>query len=165
MSTLRDLNAILNPRKLKAVEQQAVGGYGNEALERICVKFSQPEIPDQVGFQVERAKADFYMYKMHARTCPIIELSAFAEQLLCDYNEIYPDYCILMQYFLSVPLNSASCERGFSAQNILKTKSRNRLSTDRLNKMLRVSINGPHWAEFDYTDAAQNFRAIRNRRK
>lgn len=129
------------------------------------MKFNQPEIPDQVGFQAERAREDFYMFKMHARTCPLNELASFGEQLLCEYKDMYPDFCILMQYFLTVPLNSASCERGFSAQNILKTKSRNRLTSANLNKMLRISINGPHWAHFDYTDAAQNFRSIRNRRK
>ena len=80
-------------------------------------------------------------------------------------GEEYPDFVILGQIALSIPLNSASCERGFSSQNLTKTRTRNRLSEKSVENLMKISINGPDFAEFDYSDAAQRFRAMKNRSK
>ena len=77
------------------------------------------------------------------------------------HNE-YPDYVVLGQLAMSVPLNSASCERGFSTQNLSKNKARNRLGQDTLQDIMKITINGPHFAEFDYTQTALKFRAEGN---
>ena len=116
-------------------------------------------------FEPMRAKNDFLAFKIHVRSSNAQSLADFAEELLTTYSDQYPDYAILISYFFSMPLNSASCECGFSAQNLLKTKLRNRLSDKRQNELLRISINGPDFSLFDYNDAAQNFRQIRNRMK
>ena len=63
-----------------------------------------------------------------------------------------------MELLLVVPLNSAICERGFSAQNLIQTKHRNRLFDKRQNQLLRISINGADNAQFDFfANAAENF--------
>ena len=159
---LTDLDKILNPKKLKSATQDALGSYGVASLEKLSEKMSAT---DDNAFDPRRAKNDFLAFKIHARASNAGSLADFAEELLNTYSDQYPDFAILFLYFLSVPLNSASCERGFSAQNLLKTKLRNRLSDKRQNELLRISINGPDFALFDYTDAAQNFRQMRNRIK
>ena len=71
----------------------------------------------------------------------------------------------MMEFYLCVPLNSVPAERGFSKQNIQKTKLRNRLGENQLQEIMRVSINGPDFATYDYTGAAARFNAMADRRK
>ena len=70
---------------------------------------------------------------------------------------------VFAELALVVPLNSASCERGFSAQNKIKSKSRNRLRDEQVDRLMKITINGPHYAEYDYTAAKNNFRAMKDR--
>ena len=102
--------------------------------------------------------------KIFARNTRIQSLQDFALQLL-TFKEEYPDFALLMEHFMVIPLNSATCERGFSSQNIVKTKLRNRLTEDRMDQLLRVAINGPSFGNFDYNKAAQKFREMKERRK
>ena len=65
-----------------------------------------------------------------------------------------------------MPLNSATatCERGFSAQNITKPKLCSRLGDGHLNELTIISVNGQDFYVFDYyEDAAQHFRADTDR--
>ena len=47
----------------------------------------------------------------------------------------------LAELALIAPLQTADCERGFSTQNNIKTADRNRLSPDRLNKLMKISLH------------------------
>jgi hypothetical protein len=47
------------------------------------------------------------------------------------------------------PLSTAACERGFSQMNLCHTKSRNCLSSERVNSLLMININGPNISEWD----------------
>ena len=40
-------------------------------------------------------------------------------------------------------VTTATCERAFSIQNVIKTKFRNRLGTQNLNSLLRIALEGP----------------------
>jgi len=66
---------------------------------------------------------------------------SFVEILLNDSPEVYPDLVVLASVALVIPVSSAPCERGFSQQNILKSKLRNRLTPDRLDMLLWQQIN------------------------
>ena len=68
----------------------------------------------------------------------------------------------IMQFFLSMPLNSVSCERGFRVQNRMRTKSQARLGEERLDQIMRSTINGPDFAVFHYQLAAEKFKAMKN---
>ena len=163
MSTISSLHTVLSPSVLKPLTADSVATHGTAQLNSLCEFFEAA--PAELGFQADRAKHDFLAYKMFARLTPHVSLLPFAQSLLTQYPDDYPDFSLLMHYFLTVPLNSASCERGFSRQNIIKTKTRNRLTEERLTDLMRVSINGPHLARFDYYgDAAANFRAMKDRR-
>ena len=59
-----------------------------------------------------------------------------------------------------LPVSSVECERGFSKQNLIKTRLRCSLSVEMLDKLMRISINGPALPEFD---PLQIFRAWRTR--
>ena len=103
-------------------------------------------------------------FKMHARHTATDTLESFAAELALGYSEIYTDFATMMAFFLAVPMNSVPCERGFSTQNLTKVKACNRLGEEKLEQIMRITINVPHFATFDYHDAAANFRAMRERR-
>lgn len=46
----------------------------------------------------------------------------------------------------------------------METKLRNRPGENRLNELVRISVNGPDFSVFDYyEDAAQHFRVVKDR--
>ena len=63
--------------------------------------------------------------------------------LLDDYSDIYPDFAILASVAVIIPVSSAPCQRGFSHQNVLKNKLRNRLNPERLNMLMTIRLAGP----------------------
>ena len=165
MSLLQQLFSILSPAVLRGVPQEGIVGHGLDALVAIADKFENVREP-HFDFNRQRAQQDFLLFKNHARSSPAhFTFADFVVDLCSEHNEEYPDFALLAEYLMAIPLNSASCERGFSAQNLTKTKTRNRMTEERLDQLMRISINGPHMARFDYADAARNFRLIRKRRK
>ena len=62
---------------------------------------------------------------------------------------------------LIIPVSSAPCEQGFSVQNSIKTKVRNRLNPEQLNRMLMVRLVGPHFEDVDFLTAARAFSAMK----
>ena len=61
----------------------------------------------------------------------------------------------LAQIALVMPLQTATCERVFSNQNLIVTKHRTRLSQEHLDMMLRVRLEGPP----DMGNALQKWRS------
>ena len=82
---------------------------------------------------------------------------------LSKIKVMFSQILLFLQRALVVPLNSASCERGFCAQNKIKSKSRNRLRDEQVDRLMKITINGPHYAEYDYTAAKNNFQAMKDR--
>jgi hypothetical protein len=56
---------------------------------------------------------------------------------------------------LVVPPTSVDTERTFSVMNLVKTGLRNRLTTTVLERLIRIAVDGPAPAEFDFTAAVQ----------
>ncbi|PKK72142.1 hypothetical protein RhiirC2_777555 [Rhizophagus irregularis] len=65
---------------------------------------------------------------------------------------------------LIIPLSNATVERIFLHQNLIKTKSRNKLCTKNLNRQLMILINGPDIEDFDFEKAYDNWINLKARR-
>ncbi|KAJ8048387.1 hypothetical protein HOLleu_00677 [Holothuria leucospilota] len=50
---------------------------------------------------------------------------------------------------LLFPMNTAVCERGFSAMNRIKSDGRSLLKSETLSALMKVSIDGPDLGHFD----------------
>jgi len=59
----------------------------------------------------------------------------------------FPNITILALGALVVPVDSADCERGFSAMKHIKNALRNRLSQVSLEQLLTIAINGPELSD------------------
>ena len=160
--TLMDqLNTLFNPRRMNNLPPQDLAAYGVNELESVLKFFAKEEIIDS-----DRALQDFLQFKQFVRRQEGVSQKALLHDLITSYQDVFPDFVVFGNYFLSIPLNSAACERGFSAQNRTKTRYRNRLGEARMSEILRITINSSSgFEDLDYTKAATAFNAMKERRK
>ena len=64
---------------------------------------------------------------------------------------------------LAIPITSADCERGFSTQNRIKRAHRSTVGIDRLNVLMRISMEGPPIDRFDFVQALAIWRQKKHR--
>ena len=76
----------------------------------------------------------------------------------------YPNISLLVEIALIVPLSNTIVERIFSHQNLIKTKLRNKLCTENLNRHLMILINSPDIEDFDFEKAYDHWINLKVRR-
>lgn len=57
-------------------------------------------------------------------------------------KDIYPQLSLAAEIFLIAPISTATVERDFSTMNRVLTKLRNRLTTEHIDQLMRISIEG-----------------------
>ena len=77
---------------------------------------------------------------------------------LHQYGSFYPQISRLIVVATAVPVSSVSCERGFSAANRIKTKLRNRLTTQSVCRLMMISVEGQPIGEFNFQQALLKFK-------
>ena len=80
------------------------------------------------------------------------------------YKDVHPDFVQLTLVSHTIPVSSAPCETRFSLQNAVKTKLRNSLDPEWLNRMM-IRLVGPSFENVDFLTAARAFRDIKERQK
>jgi hypothetical protein len=83
--------------------------------------------------------------------------------LLLRHKDDFPQACLLAEIGLSLPVSTASCERGFSLQNRIKVKSRTALLPENLEMLMKLSA-GPDLKAFPVPKAVAHWYSIRRRR-
>lgn len=68
------------------------------------------------------------------------EEDVFYQGVLQTYKQ-HPVVCSLI--FLLLPISTAEVERGFSVQNLIKTKFRGSMTIAVLDPLMRIKLNGP----------------------
>ncbi len=73
----------------------------------------------------------------------------------CDNALMFPNLAAFMQTLLSLPHSSAGVERIFSAVNRMKTKARNKLSTETISGLLHTKqlLKGAFCYDFNVTNS------------
>ena len=133
--------------------------YDRDQLNTLCDHYSNL-------VTVERCKGQFLQFKhfVVSHKQDYGDFEKFTKLILTDYADVYPDLVLLAFIALVIPVSSAPCERGFSQQNILKSKLRNRLNPDRHNRLLMIRLNGPD-EDMDFNSAARAFGSMKDRQK
>ena len=86
-----------------------------------------------------RARNDFLQFKFLVNSKKHLSLADFVQLVLNDYAEEFPDFYVLANVLSVIPLASVPCERGFSMQNRIKRKSRNRIGIDRVEIKMKIA--------------------------
>ncbi|GET55864.1 zinc finger protein 862-like [Rhizophagus irregularis DAOM 181602=DAOM 197198] len=81
------------------------------------------------------------------------DIDTILSLLIQDYNDIFPNIIKLVQLIYCILFSSVEYECGFSRQNQIKTKNRNLLTTNTLDMMICISLEGPESSKFDYNHA------------
>lgn len=92
-----------------------------------------------------------------------LEPTGFIERILTEQADALPHYsvmCSMCTLLLCVPVTSVECERAFSLQNRMKTKLRNRLGEERLNRIMIINT-GPSIDSFDFMSAVRHWRSAK----
>lgn len=71
----------------------------------------------------------------------------------------------LVEIMLVLPISAAQCERGFSAQNRIKSKVRNSLSVSTLEDLVRISTEGPSLELFDPEPSVKRWLSSSKRKR
>lgn len=138
--------------------------YGQEELNRIIQWFGPVE--NHPGLvDAATMKKDYLQFELTIRKLTGKSLRSVCETLIKKYNDSYPDFCVLAKYMLTAPLTSVPCERGFSSQNRIKTKSRAKIDNDRVTKLIRVMEEGPEIEDFNVDQVAVRFDDLKKKRK
>ena len=89
----------------------------------------------------------------------------FTNTLIQGYKHVPPDFVQLALINRVISVSSAPCERGFSVQNSIQSKLRNRLNPERLNRMMMVRLVGPYFEDIDFLTGVRAFSVIKTRQK
>ena len=80
------------------------------------------------------------------------------------HSESLPNILKLANASLIMPYQTADCERGFSAQNLIKTSRRSLIQEERLNILMTIKIEGAPWNEFDFVPVIEKWKKKKERR-
>ena len=95
-----------------------------------------------------------------------LSFEKLAEEVLSSPNlsDAFPNMAKFIACAMVLPVSTADCECAFSAMSRTKTDLRNRLSTRTLDHLMRISIEGPVAADFDFLRAANKWLGMGKRR-
>ena len=145
-------------------DRTKISSYGNEELEVLCELYGKGDNPD---VNVDALKVEWEGFKfLMCDTYRQNSMKAVLKILVADrtVSHLYPQLRKLATIALVLPVSTAECERAFSTMNRIKTDLRNRLITLNLDHLMRISINGPSQADYDFDKAATLWGNQRQRR-
>ena len=148
---------ILNLREWPK-ESQELLWFGDNELENILKYYECPNSHNNIQlpaiFDINKCREEWARFKMIiTNNFASNDIEVILPLLIQDYIDVFPNIIKLIQIVYCIPFSSVECERGFSRQNKIKTKDRNSLTTNTLDMLMRVSLEGPESKEFNYNRA------------
>ena len=86
----------------------------------------------------EQTKADYRLFKFLLNNNRDLGLEEMCTKVIQQHKEQFPDFAIMAEICLVIPLTSVPCERAFSLQNSVMSAKRNRMSVQTLNKKMQI---------------------------
>ncbi|EXX52999.1 zinc finger protein 862-like [Rhizophagus irregularis DAOM 181602=DAOM 197198] len=132
-------------------EIEFLGNYYGDSKVVDCNIFAG--IIDKEKLLEEWNSAKFYLESYSDKDYNFVEIWKHIFDVDNNFINNYPNISLLVEIALIVPLSNVIVERIFLHQNLIKTKFRNKLCTENLNKHLMILINGSDVEDFDFERA------------
>jgi hypothetical protein len=81
-----------------------------------------------------------------------------------DYLSRFPHMTQLWQVILTLPTSTASCERGFSTQNLIKSSGRCALNITTLDALTRIAMAKIPMESLDFEDVWERWMSVKDKR-
>ncbi|KAJ8311704.1 hypothetical protein KUTeg_011059 [Tegillarca granosa] len=155
-------------RDLSFVSQSEDFQYGTDKIEILLDQYATPKGDPMIQPPVngDKAKSEYALLKplVLQQQYPRDKLDVLWKIIFQFHKEQFPNLIELATIVLSMPVQTAICERGFSVQNPIKTAPRNRLGDARLRILMTISIEGPSFKKFDSEKSFNEFKTKKKRR-
>ena len=156
-------NRIVNPKFLP-VGNSAIASYGKTELEKV-IDWLGPNDNSKGFVNPSVMRNEYLSFKMILKNYKGKPLSDVCSIIVNEYSDLFGDFSVVAKVLLISPLTSVACERGFSSQNRLKTKSGCRLAHEKVAKLIRIVEEGPPVSLFDASSVLNTFENMKSRRK
>lgn len=139
--------------------------FGTKEMERLISHYGKDKENTSALVDASQCQMEWQYLKelVIKQQYPTGEMESLWRLIGTHHAKEVPNIIRLAAIALTLPTNTAACERGFSCQNRIKDSSRCRLTPQRLNCLMTISIEGPDLKEFDFTRAFKEW-AKKNRR-
>ncbi|XP_053400419.1 zinc finger protein 862-like [Mercenaria mercenaria] len=141
----------------KSVKEKA--NFGLKKLTVLTDHFGRQRGSCAPPINANEAKREWPLFKNHMFALSegnenaedILTGASLAEKMIRSgrIREEFPQMIKLMTICRVLPVSSVECERGFSVQNLIKTRTRCSLNIELLDELMRISINGPKLQAFN----------------
>ena len=95
---------------------------------------------------------NFVMRSLASNSSNIADLSGI---MILGHHESFPNIAVLAKVALALPVSTIEVERGFSQQNLIKTRTRTRLLPQNLDLLMKIVIKGLSINEMDFGTACE----------
>ena len=144
-------------------EGKKLSDFGDTELEQLVEHFKVQLVNWGVSnssFAKELLLDEWFRFKMLGKDQSLPHL--------CQQTMLHPDkfpvLSKLMPIVLVLPSSSASCERGFSRMNCIKTDLRARLTTANLDSLMLIGLSGASVKDFDPIESIRLWHASSGKR-
>lgn len=151
---------VLQPIHITAAHKKGeLAKYGSEEIAVMANHFAIH------GINPEETPMEYKQYKrLVVGSYQTSSLSDMCFHLGSEYEDIMPNIVRLIHCCTVIPVSSATCERGFSTQNRIKSRLRTNLNNISLNDLMRISEDGPSMALFDFPEALKVWKEEKKRK-
>ena len=169
---------VLSMRPLSFLSSEDLDIWGNDQIEKLAAHYGFPQTHKWKDGSEEKSTT----------SPPLIDPEATIEEwkvmkprvvahmyprddtqklwnLINQYSpDEYPNMIKLAHLALTCPIHTSGCERGFSIQNSILTSTRNRLTPETQDILIRIKAAGKSLSEFDFDSALELYRKQRKRK-
>ena len=168
--------AALSMRPISFCSVKERENWGNDKIEILIKQYgesktskgteSQPEVCKGAIIDPEATRNEWTHVKnlVVQEGYPRDKMSSLWGLICKNYKQQFPNLVHLAALAVTAPIHTSDCERGFSAQNQVKTALRNRISSERVDDLLIVKIEGEDLKNFDFLAALQHWRTNKQRK-
>ena len=155
--------AVLDSRNLPPVNRLA--GYGDPQIRILTDHFGQPAPKEPGIIKEEEAMSEWLLCRhLMSSTFRGQTMEEFGSVMLSSHQDTFPQLSLLLAIGLFIPVTNAGCEGGFSCQNRIVTKLRNRLLEEKSDSLMRISLEGPSIELFDFNRLFLKWKEAKSRR-